>query len=251
MMRHLRGIYVIWYRDVKRYFMDRTRSLGSLGMPILFLVVFGFGMRSQGASVNGIPYPTYIFPGIVAMSMLFTSTFSAISIIWDREFGFLKEVLVSPVSRSSIVIGKALGGATQGFFQGLVMLATFFFLIHPHTPLQNFPALFFIMFSISFCLTSLGIAIAARMKSFEGFQVIMNFVVMPIFFFSGALYPVNQVPTWLKWITLWDPMTYGVDALRRVLLEIPGFPFLASFAVLGASATMSILIAVYQFRQTD
>ena len=220
-------------------------------MPLLFMLVIGFGLRPSGSGYQGVPYHIYVFPGIVAMSMLFTSTFSAISIIWDREFGFLKEVLVSPISRWAIVIGKSLGGATQGFFQGVVMLIFLSLFIRPSISIFAIIPLLITMFAIAFCLTALGIAIAARMRSFEGFQVIMNFVVMPIFFFSGALYAIEEVPDWLQWVTRIDPLTYGVDLLRHILVGVHHYPSHWNLGILTIFGVAILGLAVFQFRQVE
>jgi ABC-2 type transport system permease protein len=222
----LRGIYIIWYRDVLRFARDRARIVGALGQPVLFLFIFGSGLRATmggGQSGLGADYVAFLFPGVVAMSVLFTSVFSAMGIVWDREFGFLKEVLVAPVSRWAVAVGKALGGASQALLQGTIVLLLAPLAGVPLTPLlivQMLP----LMALLAFALTSLGIVIASRMKSMEGFQVVMNFLVMPMFFLSGALFPLNDVPGWLAVLTRLDPVTYGVDPLRRVVMEALSAP---------------------------
>src|SRR5438876_257387 len=195
----LNGIYTMWLRDVLRFWRDRSRLAGSLAQPILFLLVFGAGLsptmgllaRGQG----GVSYAQFVFPGIIIMAVLFTAIFSAISIVWDREFGFLKEVLVAPVPRWAVAVGKALGGSTTAMFQGTLMLIFAPFVGVELTP-STIAALFPVMFLTAFALSSLGLVVAARMKSMEGFQVIMNFVMMPMFFLSGALFPVTNLPGW-------------------------------------------------------
>jgi ABC-2 type transport system permease protein len=230
----LRGIYIIWYRDVLRFWRDRARVVSALGQPLLYLLIFGTGLRSAmgggAASGLGTDYVAFLFPGVIAMSVLFTSVFSAMSIVWDREFGFLKEVLVAPVSRWAVGVGKALGGATQAVLQGTIVLLLAPVAGIPLTPLlivQILP----LMALLAFALTSLGIVIASRMKSMEGFQVVMNFLVMPMFFLSGALFPLRDVPGWLAVLTHIDPVAYGVDPLRRVVLTALNVPVEAAAGI--------------------
>jgi ABC-2 type transport system permease protein len=230
----LRAIYIIWYRDVLRFWRDRIRLVASLAQPLLFLVVFGTGLSSalQGAGGGfgggagapaGFTYTQFIFPGIIGMSVLFSAIFGAMSIVWDREFGFLKEVLVAPIDRSAVAIGKALGGATQAMVQGLVLL-----LLAPVVGVKltvlSVVELVPLVFVLAFALSSMGVAIASRMRSMQGFQVVMNFLMMPIFFLSGALFPLSGLPDWMAVLTRIDPASYGMDPLRRVVLEGAGIP---------------------------
>jgi ABC-2 type transport system permease protein len=262
----LRGIYIIWYRDVLRFWRDRARVVSALGQPLLYLLIFGTGLRSAmgggAASGLGTDYVAFLFPGVIAMSVLFTSVFSAMSIVWDREFGFLKEVLVAPVSRWAVGVGKALGGATQAVLQGTIVLLLAPVAGIPLTPLlivQIIP----LMALLAFALTSLGIVIASRMKSMEGFQVVMNFLVMPMFFLSGALFPLRDVPGWLAVLTHIDPVAYGVDPLRRVVLaalsvpaqaaagiEILGYQLslMQEVGIMAAFAVLMLIPAVRSFR---
>jgi ABC-2 type transport system permease protein len=231
----MRAIYIIWYRDVLRYWRDRTRLVASLAQPLLFLVVFGTGLSSAlqgagggfGAGGGGAPagftYTQFIFPGIIGMSVLFSAIFAAMSIVWDREFGFLKEVLVAPIDRSAVAIGKALGGATQAMVQGLVLLVLAP-VIGVQLTVMSVIALVPLVFVLAFALSSMGVAIASRMRSMQGFQVVMNFLMMPMFFLSGALFPLNGLPDWMGVLTRIDPASYGIDPLRRVVLEGAGIP---------------------------
>ena len=226
----LRAIGVIWYRDMLRYFRDRTRLAASFAQPVLFLVVFGVGLSSSlgggfAARTAGVPsslsYVEFVYPGVVGMAILFTSIFSAMSIVWDREFGFLKEILVAPIDRSAVAVGKALGGATQAMIQGLVMLVLAPVAgvgLSPLTVLELLP-LFFIM---AFALTAMGVAIAARMRSMQGFQVVMNFLLMPMFFLSGSLFPLANLPGWMTALTRLDPVAYGIAPVRIVALQGAG-----------------------------
>jgi ABC-2 type transport system permease protein len=229
----LRAVYVIWYRDVVRYWRDRWRLVASLAQPLLFLVVFGTGLSSSlrgagggfgGQAAGGsLQYVQFIYPGIVGMAVLFTAIFGAMSIVWDREFGFLKEVLVAPINRSSVAIGKTLGGATQAMVQGLILLLLAPVVGVTLTPLAV-AALVPIIFCLAFGLSALGVAVASGMRSMQGFQVVMNFLMMPIFFLSGALFPLNGLPLWMTFLTRIDPAAYGVDPLRKVVLAASGVP---------------------------
>jgi len=227
----LRAIYIIWYRDLLRFRRDRARLVASLAQPLLYLVIFGTGLSSAiagagggfgGAAAGGAPggltYTQFIFPGIMGMAVLFSAIFGAMSIVWDREFGFLKEVLVAPIDRSAVAIGKALGGATQAMIQGLVLLLLAP-LIGIDLSLGVVAALIPLTFVLAFALSSLGVAIASRMKSMQGFQMIMTFLMMPMFFLSGALFPLQGLPAWMEVLTRLDPAAYGMDPLRRVVLS--------------------------------
>ena len=254
-MNDLRAIYAIWLRDVIRYRRDRYRIISSLAQPALFLFVFGNGL-ARGLAVNisaggrTSSYVAFIYPGIIGMTLLFTSIFTAISIVWDREFGFLKEVMVAPISRSAVAIGKALGGSTVALIQGTVVL-----LLAPFLGVRLSPGLFLalvpIMFLIAFSLTSMGIVIAARMETMEGFQMIMNFLVMPLFILSGAMFPLDRLPGWLRFLTLIDPLSYGVDALRGLLLgpALAQFPVGLDLGVMVGFGVIMISLAVFLFER--
>jgi len=268
---NLRGVYIIWYRDVLRYWRDRTRIFAALGQPILYLFIFGTGLSSAFAAGRGaglatdLDYKVFMFPGVLAMTVVFTSVFSAMSIVWDREFGFLKEVLVAPVSRTAVAIGKALGGSTQAVLQGSIVL-----LLAPLAGVSLSPITIVmvlpLMFLLAFALTSLSIALAARMRSMEGFQVMMNFFMMPLFFLSGALFPLSGLPQWLTVLTLLDPATYGIDPIRRIIMTGSGYspeamPALVLFgvqlsiaheiAILAGFAALMLAFAVRSFAQQD
>jgi ABC-2 type transport system permease protein len=244
------AIYILWLRDLKRYWYDKARIFASLGQPILFLFVLGTALSPNFSGPGGIKFSEFIFPGIISMTVLFTSIFSAISIVWDREFGFLKEVLVAPVSRWSIVTGKALGGSTVAVIQGAIMLT-----LAPLVGVRlSFPIIvqsLFVMLLIALAITSLGIVIAARMKEMEGFQMIVNFVIMPIFFLSGALFPLDRLPGWLTVLTRIDPMTYGVDMLRGVMININLFPQYINLFVMVIFILVMFAISVIEFNAAD
>ncbi|WP_152412822.1 ABC transporter permease [Nitrolancea hollandica] len=221
------AIYMLWYRDLLRFFRDKSRIIGSLAQPILFLFVFGAGlsptMGSLGGDKSDLNYLQFIFPGIISMTILFTAIFGAVSIIWDREFGFLKEMLVAPVPRWSLAVGKALGGSTTSMLQGIIMLI-FAPVVGVSINLRVVLELIPLMFILAFALSGMGLFIAARMKSMEGFQLIMNFLMFPLFFLSGALFPLNNIPGWLMVLTRINPATYGVDAIRKVALSAGDLP---------------------------
>jgi ABC-2 type transport system permease protein len=216
-MTELRGIYTLWLREIKRYLRDRARIISSFFQPLLWLLIFGSGMRFSG-TIGDLTYQQYIFPGIIGQTLLFTSMFMGISIIWDREFGFLKEILVAPISRFSVFLGKMLGDSTDAVIQGIIV----FFLgvllgirLDPVMFLEALP----IMILITFGLVSIGLTIASFMESLESYGVIQSFINLPIFFLSGALFPIRgDVPTWLQVASGFNPLTYGVDALRTIIL---------------------------------
>jgi len=259
------GVYIIWYRDVLRYWRDRARLVSSMGQPLLFLVIFGSGLSaSLGAGLRqdlgNVSYVRFLFPGIVAMAVLFTAVFSAISIVWDREFGFLREVLVAPISRTAVVLGKALGGSTVAMFQGAILLVLAPILGVSLNPLLVLELLG-LMFLTAFALTSMGILIAARLQSMEAFQMIMNFLIMPMFFLSGAFFPLRGLPAWMGVVTRLDPVAYGVDPMRRLLLGAdlaPGIEIanhhlgtVEDCLILAAFAAVMMVVAVWAFEAQE
>ena len=262
---NLRGIYIIWYRDVLRYSRDRARIVASLGQPLLFLIVFGAGLSaSLGAGLTqqlgNVSYVRFLYPGIISMAVLFTSIFSAMSIVWDREFGFLRELLVAPVSRAAVVLGKALGGSTIAMFQGAILI-----ILAPIIGISLNPLLIVellaLMFLVAFAIASVGILIASRLQTMESFQMIINFLVMPMFFLSGAFFPLRQLPRWMAVVTRLDPVAYGVDPLRRLLLGstlAPGIQIgghhlgtMEDIAILAVFAIVMLLLAMRSFESTE
>ncbi len=214
------GIYITWLRDVKRFFRDRIRLVGAFAQPLIYLALMGTGLQSAFTAFGSgeTRYVTFMFPGIVCMTVLFTAMFSAISIIWDREFGFLKEMLVAPIPRSSVAIGKVFGGATTALMQGFLLLL-FMPLVGIPYDLAKIAMMLVAMFLLAISLTSFGVAFAARLRSMEAFPIIMNFVLLPMFFLSGALFPLQNLPGWMMVLTKINPMTYAVDAMRGVALK--------------------------------
>lgn len=246
-MSELKKIYAIWRREVTRFWREKSRIVSSIITPLLWLLIFGTGMRL--VDMPGVQnYQSFIFPGIVGMTLLFTSVWSGISVIWDREFGFLKEILVAPVSRSSIVIGKALGGGTSALLQGFILLPLSF-LVGVHLTPCSFLLLLPLMILISVGLVCIGLMIASLIESMEGFNLIMALVVMPMFFLSGALFPLTSSPDWLKWLSYIDPLTYGVDVLRWATFSGSNslFPVYIEILILVGFAVAMISICSYTF----
>ena len=245
----LDAIRMIWVRDLIRYFRDRIRLLGSIARPVLWLLIMGTGL-GVAFKMRGVSYAHFIFPGIIVMNIIFSAMQSTVSIIRDREFGFLREMLVAPIPRSSIVLGKALSGSTVAFMEGLFVLF-FASCIKIHIPLLNLLLLLPLMFFIAFACTSMGIVIAVRMTSFEGFGVISSFVIMPMFFLSGAMFPIDNLPPWVNLIIRLNPLTYGVDLLRWNILGIKMFVPCIDFIFLAVSAVIMLGIGVFEFSKTS
>lgn len=249
MKKELNGIYTVWLRDIKRYYRDKPRIIGSFAQPILFLFVLGTGIANSFSVFGGgggEDFLNFIFPGIIGMTVLFTSFFSAMSIVWDREFGFLREILVAPISRTSIVIGKLLGGSTIAIFQGSIIMI--------FSPLLKVPITFImvlkvlgVMFLLAMTISTMGIILASVIKSMQAFQVITNFLLMPMFFLSGALFPLNNTIRWMNIVSKINPLSYGIDAMRSVMLNDPALqlhPLWLNIAV------MIFLIVVFSISGT-
>ncbi|MHB0915077.1 MAG: ABC transporter permease [Thermoleophilia bacterium] len=252
-MKRFRAIYIIWLRDMKRHFRDRARIIGSLGSPIIFIFVLGAGLGSSmrfgdGAGIEGLDYKVFMFPGILGMTLLFAGVFSAVSIVWDREFGFLKEMLVAPVPSWSIALGKVISGATIASFQGSIML-----MLAPFVGISLSPSLLVrllpTMFLVAFSMTGLGVLVATRLKTMQGFQMIMNFIMMPMFFLSGAMFQLTSAPRWMDSLARVNPLTYGVDAMRAIMLsDVPSrFPLATDLAVMLAITAVMLTVSVTAF----
>jgi ABC-2 type transport system permease protein len=245
------AVYILWLRQLKRYFRSRARMIGSLGQPTLFLVALGFGLGPTFARAGRGDYVQFLAPGIVAMGILFTAVFSGIEIIWDRQFGFLKETLVAPVSRLKIVLGQTLGRATVALIQGsivfLVCLAAGF---RPAQPLLLPLALLF-MALIAIMCTAFGTAVGSVLQDLQGFQLIMNFIVLPLFLFSSALFPLPDLPGAMRVVVQLNPLSYGVDGLRGVLTSGFAFGVVTDFVVLGGLAAILLAIGAYLFSKIE
>jgi len=249
-MSGLSAIYTIWYRNVLKYVRMRSRIIGSLGMPFFFMVIVGFGLNSAisvpGMEVN---YVEFIAPGIISMSILFSSMFSGVQLVIDKQIGFLKETLVAPVSRLHLMIGQTIGGATTAVIQGLLV---FIISIAIGVNLPSFSGILIslvFMFLIGLSFTSVGIAFASRMEDTHGFQLIVNFVIFPVFFLSGALFPLERIPDWLSFLTYLDPLTYGVEGMRYGMLGASQINPLICFAALGGFLVVVLLLGSFLFNK--
>ena len=245
-------IYILWLRQLKHYWRSKARLLGSLGQPLLFLVTFGFGFGPMYTRASGgANYIDFLSPGIVSMSILFTAVFSGLEVIWDRQFGFLKETLVAPISRTEIMVGKTLGGASIAMVQGLIVLSLTYVLGFRIPSLASFVLGLFFMFLIAIFFTGLGLAIASKMKDMHGFQLIMNFLIMPIFFLSGALFPLENLPQTIYFISRIDPLTYGVDGLRGTIAGMSVFGVYNDLAVIGLLSVLVCMIGALLFSKIE
>jgi ABC-2 type transport system permease protein len=245
-MTELGGFYAIWEREVRVYLRERSRVLSSIVSPILWLVVYGGGLGSQ-ISVPGMSYQAYIFPGIIVMALIFSSIFYGASIVWDKKIDFLKEVLVAPVRRSTAFMGKVAGGATDGLIQAtiILLLAPFFGIswgIH-------LLLVYLLMLVLLVGLVSIGLIIGSVMESSEGFSLIGGFIVFPLFFLSGALFPLNNLPDWLLTLTIVNPVSYGVDALRGLLLGTYRFGLFIDFSILTVFALLMVVLGSWFFNR--
>ena len=243
-------IYIMWLRQLKRYWRSRSRMIGTLGQPILFLIALGFGFDAIFQQAGQGSYMQFLAPGVVAMSILFTSMFNGIEVIWDRQFGFLKETLVAPVSRFRIVIGRTLGGATVAFLQGILVLVISMFLGFSLSNFMGMPIALLFMLLIALLFTALGTAIASLMKDMNAFPLVMNFMIMPLFFLSGALFPVGNLPSFMGAIVRINPLSYGVDGLRGALSSsVFGLPL--DFAVMVSCFVIVGAIGSYLFSRIE
>lgn len=249
------AIYVLWLRELKTFFRARSRIIGNIIQPLLFLAVLGIGFKSSMKftvpKMQGFDYLQFLIPGLIGMSLLFSSMFAGLSILWDRQFGFLREIMVAPVSRLSLVLGRVAGGMTTTILQALsILLIAHLFGFRLEGPLELLLSIIFMGF-IGIGFVGMGVAFASKMEDMHGFQMVMNFIIMPIFFLSGALFPLENLPSWLSFLTYLDPLTYGVDALRGVMLKVSYFPIVVDFAVLAAFCTSMLLVGAYLFSQCE
>ncbi|PIU21398.1 MAG: hypothetical protein COT15_02585 [Candidatus Diapherotrites archaeon CG08_land_8_20_14_0_20_34_12] len=245
------AIYFLWKREMIRFLRSKSRIIGSLAMPFFFLAILGTGlsgaMKLPGMNGN---YLEFITPGILGMVLLFGSMFLGISVIIDRQFGFLKETLIAPVKRTTLVIGKTLGNSTAAVIQGILMLLLSVFL-GVTIQLQDILFTILLMFLISSAFVCLGIAIASKLEDMHGFQLIMNFLMMPMFFLSGALFPLTSAPQIIQTIAYFDPMLYAVEALRFSLLGYSSMPILISVSILIAFFIATTFLAAYFFNRIE
>jgi ABC-2 type transport system permease protein len=243
----MRAIYILCVRQLKRYIRSPARIIGSLGQPILFLVALGFGFRTMFARAGGGNYLNFLAPGIISMAILFNAVFSGIEIIWDRQFGFLKETLVAPVSRLEIVLGRTLGGAIVAMAQGAVVFVICLAFGFRLERLLLLPVAIVFMFLIALLFTSIGTAIGSVLQDMQGFPLIMNFLVMPLFFFSGALFPATGLPKALQFALRLNPLTYGVDGLRGSFSNTFAMGMTTDFVVLTILTAILLAVGSYFF----
>jgi ABC-2 type transport system permease protein len=242
-------IYTIWLRNMKRYVRSKSRILGSVAMPLFLLLFLGFGLNSiVNTGSLGQEYKQFLIPGMVAMSVLFTSIFAGVQIIWDKQFGFLKETLVAPVSRLEIMLGQTAGGATTAVLQGGILLVFAVLLGLTAAGPAGFAIAFTFMLVIGIGFTAFGIAIASRMEDMTGFQLVMNFLIFPLFGFSGAFFPISSLPGWMSIITLLDPLTYGVEGIRFGLTGVSQINPVVCFGVISGFAIVMSVAGAYLFR---
>jgi len=241
------AIYILWLREVKRYLRSRPQIIASLAQPLLYLLVLGFGLGSVFQSAGQGSYIQFIGPGVIAMGILFTSIFSGIGLLWDRQFGFLKETLVAPVPRLQIMAGRTLGGATIAMIQGTLVLVVCMIAGFRPQSVSAIPMALMFMALTALVFSALGTAIGSSLKDMQGFQLIMNFMVMPIFFLSGALFPLSNLPTALTVATRLDPMAYGVDGLRASFIGLSQIGVATDVVVLAVVATLFLVMGARAF----
>lgn len=241
------AIYILWLRELKRYIRSRAQIAASLGQPLLYLLALGFGLGPIFQKSGHGSYLQFIAPGVIAMTVLFTSIFSGVALLWDRQFGFLKETLVAPVPRITIMIGRTLGGATVALIQGILVMIVCLIAGFRPVDLAAAPVAFAFMLLIAVVFGALGTAIGSVLQDMQGFQLIMNFLVLPIFFLSGALFPLTNLPKALGIITSIDPLSYGVDGLRGALIGLSHFGLAIDLSVLCILAAIFLGIGSFLF----
>lgn len=262
-MNNLRGVYIIWYRDMLRFWRDRMRLIGAISLPLLFLFVFGSGLSSRmGILSPGVNFAQFIFPGIIGMTVLMSSFMAGVSVVWDREFGFLKEVLVAPINRASVAVGKTLGAATVALIQGTIILL-FAPMIGVSLSARTVLALLPLMFLLATSMGSFGVLLATRIRSIEAFQAVMQMLMFPMMFLSGVFFPLQGLPAWMDVLVKINPATYGIATIRQVALGAPpdspfGINLLGhtmslwdNVTVLAAFGATMTLLAMWSFGSQD
>jgi len=241
------AIYILWLRELKRYTRSRAQMIASLGQPLLYLLVLGFGLGPVFQKAGQGSYLQFVAPGVIGMSILFMSIFSGIGLLWDRQFGFLKETLVAPVPRIQIMAGRTLGGATIAMIQGTLVLVVCMIAGFRPQSLAAVPVAILFMALTAIVFAALGTAIGSTLKDMQGFQFIMNFLVMPIFFLSGALFPLTNLPTALTVATRLDPLAYGIDGLRGAFIGLSQIGFATDLVVLAVVGTAFLMLGARAF----
>jgi ABC-2 type transport system permease protein len=252
--RHgLRCVHALWLRETRKFFRSRSRLVGAVSMPFFFLAFLGLGIRPMAVAnlPGGVPYLQFLVPGILGMTMLFSSMAAGMSVLWDKEFGFLKEIMAAPVSRFSIVLGRTAGGLTTALLQGaLILLASLPLGFRPAS-LPGVALALPLLALLSATFIGLGLAFASRMKDIQGYSLVWNFVIFPLFFLSGALYPLENLPGWLRAVGLADPLTYGVDSLRHALTGHGAYPLGLDCLILAASAAAMTALGAWLFERSE
>lgn len=247
------AVYVLWLREMKRFMRAKSRIIGSLMQPLFFLAFLGLGFNKMAIPgvAAGVNYISFLVPGILGMTLLFSSSMQGLSVLWDREFGFLKEIMVAPVSRVSIVLGRIAGGTTTTLFQGvLVLLLSLlmgFHLTHP----AGLLAAFFFMVLIAFTFIGFGLIFASLMKDMQGFGIIINFIIFPLFFLSGALYPLKNLPWVIRALSYADPLTYGIDGMRGVLIGVNALPVIVDLLIMAGFSLVMLFLGAWFFEKSE
>ncbi len=244
-------VYILWLREVKKYLRSRAQIIASLGAPLMYLGVLGFGLGPVFQRAGEGSYLQFMAPGVIGMTVLFTAMFSGIAMLWDRQFGFLKETLVAPVPRLAIMVGRTLGGATVAVLQGMLIFAVTLVAGFRPVSVAAVPVAFLIVLLIAVVFSALATAIGSSLKEMQGFQMVMNFLVIPIFFLSGALYPLRGLPTALALLTRIDPLTYGVDGVRGILIGATHFGVGLDIAVLVGVGVLFVGAGAWRFSKIE
>jgi len=247
----MHAIFILWLREVKKYSRSRAQIVASLGQPLLYLLVLGFGLGPVLQKSGNGSYLQFVAPGVIGMTVLFTSVFSGIALLFDRQFGFLKETLVAPVPRIRVMIGRTLGGATVALLQGTLIFVVCLIAGFRPLSLAAIPLGFVFMALIAIVFAALGTAIGSGLQDMQGFQLIRNFLVLPIFFLSGALFPLTNIPTALKFVTRLDPLSYGVDGLRGALSGLTQFGFATNLITLAVIAVALLILGAWRFSKIE
>ncbi len=253
MIIHTTAVYVLWLREMKRFLRAKSRVIGALAMPLFFLAFLGLGFNRMGVPGVGrnMTYIHFLVPGIIGMSLLFSSTFAGLSVLWDREFGFLKEIMVTPVNRVSIVIGRIAGGTTTALIQGLMLLGIALIIGFKIPSLASFLLALVFMLLITTTFIGMGLIFASIMKDMQGFGIIMNFVMFPMFFLSGAMYPLKNLPGVIRTLSYIDPLTFGIDGLRGALIRVSAFSVAVDVLVLAAFSAVMVILGAWFFERSE
>lgn len=247
------AVYVMWLREMKRFVRAKSRIIGSLIMPLFFLAFLGLGFNRMAVPGlgGGMNYTRFLVPGIIGMTLLFTSTMQGLSVLWDREFGFLKEIMVAPVSRVSLVLGRIAGGITTALIQSLLILLISVIMGFRAGGFASYLFAFLFMLLIGFTFIGLGLIFASKMKDMQGFGIVMNFVIFPLFFLSGALYPLGNLPWFVRVLSYIDPLTFGIDGLRGSLIRVSSMPILLNLLIMIGFSLFMVFLGAYFFEKTE